>query len=41
MGGYVNVSHKTDSNVSISPKMSYSVLKCDIVMSQNYMLMIL
>ena len=28
-------------NVNISPKMSYGVLECDIVMLQNYMLMIL
>ena len=28
-------------NLNISPKMSYGVLECDIVMSQNYMLMIL
>ena len=28
------------SNLNISPKMSYGVLECDIVMLQNYMLMI-
>ena len=28
-------------NLNISPKMSYGVLECDIVMLQNYMLMIL
>ena len=28
-------------NLNISPKMSYGVLKCDIVKLQNYMLMIL
>ena len=27
--------------LNISPKMSYGVLECDIVMLQNYMLMIL
>ena len=39
--GYVNVSHEIDNNLNISPKMSYGVLECDIVMLQNYMLMIL
>ena len=29
------------SNLNISPKISYGVLKCDIVMSQNYIPMIL
>ena len=28
-------------NLNISPKMSYGVPECAIVMSQNYMLMIL
>ena len=28
-------------NLNISPKMSYDVLECDIVMLQNYVLMIL
>ena len=28
-------------NLNISPKMSYGVLECDIVILQNYMLMIL
>ena len=28
-------------NLNISPKMSYGVLECDVVMVQNYMLMIL
>ena len=28
-------------NWNISPKMSYGVVECDIVMLQNYMLMIL
>ena len=28
-------------NLNISPKISYTVLECDIVMLQNYMLMIL
>ena len=28
-------------NVNISPKMSYGVLECDMVMLQKYMLMIL
>ena len=27
-------------NLSISPKLSYGVLECDIVMLQNHMLMI-
>ena len=38
--GYVSVSHEMDSNLSISLKMSYGVLECDIVMSQHHMLMI-
>ena len=38
--GYVNVSHEIDSYLNISPKMSYGVLECDIVMLHNYMLMI-
>ena len=29
------------SNLNISPEMSYGVLECDIVMLQNYTLMIL
>ena len=28
-------------NLNMSPKMSYGVLECDVVMSQNDMLMIL
>ena len=28
-------------NLNISPKMSWSVLECDIIVLQNYMLMIL
>ena len=28
-------------NLNISPKMSYGVLECDVVMLQNYMLLIL
>ena len=28
-------------NLNIAPKMSYGVLECDIVMLQNYILMIL
>ena len=28
-------------NLDISPKMSYGMLECDIVMLQNYLLMIL
>ena len=39
--GDVNVSHEMDGTLNISPKMSYGVLECDIVMLQNYMLMIL
>ena len=39
--GSVNVSHETDSNVNISPKMPSGVLECDLVMLQNDMLMIL
>ena len=38
--GYVNVSHERDSNLNVSPTMS-RVLERDIVMLQNYMLMIL
>ena len=41
MTGYVNVSHETYRNLNISPKMSYGVLECDIVILQNDMLMIL
>ena len=37
LAGYVNVSHERDSNLNISPKMSYGVLECDIVMLQDYM----
>ena len=29
---------KMDSNLNISPEVSYDVLDCDIVMFQNYML---
>ena len=28
-------------NLNIAPKMSYGVLECDIVMLQNYMIMML
>ena len=28
-------------NLNISPKMSYGVLECDIIMLQNYVLMLL
>ena len=38
--GDLNVSHKMNSNLNISSKMSYGVLACGIVMLQNYMLMI-
>ena len=38
---YVNVSYEMDSKLNISPKMPYSVLECDIVVLQKYMLMIL
>ena len=41
VGGHVNVLHERDSNLNISPKMSYDVFECDIVTLQNYMLMIL
>ena len=37
----MNVSQEMDSNLNISPNVSYSVLECDIVMLQNYMVMIL
>ena len=37
---YVNVMHEVDSNLNISPKVSYGVLECDIVMLQNCMLMV-
>ena len=39
--GSVTVSHKTDGNLNISPKTSCGVLECDIVVLQNFMLMIL
>ena len=32
---------EVDSNLNISPKVSYGVLECDIVILQDYMLMIL
>ena len=35
VGGDVNASHKMDSNLNMSPKMSHGVLECDIVMLQN------
>ena len=41
VGGYLNVSHEMGSNLHVSPKMSYGVLDRDIVVVQNYMLMIL
>ena len=28
-------------NLNISPKISYGMLECDVVMLQNYMLMVL
>ena len=31
---YVNVSHKMDSNLNISPKMSYAVFECAIVVTE-------
>ena len=37
----VNVSQQMGSNLNNSPQMSYGALECDIVMLQNYMLMIL
>ena len=30
----MNVSHKMDSNLNISPKMSYGVLECDNVVTE-------
>ena len=41
MVGYVSVSHEMGSNLNIVPKMTYGVLECDIVILQNYVLMIL
>ena len=41
-GGVMNMGVTMySSNLNISPKMSYGVLECDIVMLQNYMLKIL
>ena len=40
LGGYGNVSHELDNHLNVSRGMSYGVLECDIVMLQNYMLMI-
>ena len=37
----LNLTHEMDSNLSISPKMSYGVLEHDIAMLQNYIFMIL
>ena len=37
----LSISHEMDGNLNISPKMSYGVLECDIVMLHSYMLMIL
>ena len=39
--GYMNVSHEMDNYLTVSPEMSYDVLKHAIVMLHNYMLMIL
>ena len=39
--GHMNALLERDSHVNVSPTMSYGVLKCDIVLLQNYMLMIL
>ena len=36
----MNVSHEMHSNLNISPNMSHSVLECDSVMLQNYLIMI-
>ena len=36
-----NDSHEKDRNLNISYKMSRGVLECDVVMLQNYMLMVL
>ena len=38
LGRVLNVSHEMDKNLNTSPKMSYGVLECDIVMLQNCML---
>ena len=35
----MNVSHEMDRNLNISPKMSYGVLECDIVMLHDYIIM--
>ena len=39
--GCMNVSHEMDSNLNISPKVSYDVLECAIVILQNHTLVIL
>ena len=33
--GHVSVLHEMGSNLNISPKMSYGVFECDIVMLRN------
>ena len=40
LAGHLSVSHEVDSNLNMSPKMSYGELVCGIML-QNYMLMIL
>ena len=39
--GFVNVSREMDSSLNMSANVAYGGLECDMVMLQNYMLMIL
>lgn len=41
LAGHSCVSHEADSNLNLSPEMPRGVLECDVVRSQNYLLMVL